>query len=104
MPTGAIECQAPGKEVLCQKGARWLSDSLMACAATENQVPTQKVIRYTELAALVWLTRQQAADYTQVSVRTVARWLSEGLPHVGGNGKKVLIRADELVEWLKQNR
>lgn len=45
-----------------------------------------------------WLTRQEAADQADVSVRTIARWLADGTltRHSIRKGKGVRIDAAEL--------
>ena len=49
----------------------------------------------------LWLTRKEAAAYAQVSLRTIVRWLAEGLltRHITGKGG-VLISRKELEDFL----
>ena len=59
-------------------------------------------IRLVEAGGVIWLTRHEAAIHARRSVRTIDRWLKEGLEHSGGGkGRTLLIRVDKLDEYIE---
>lgn len=52
--------------------------------------------------ATAWLTKEQGAEYAQVSVRTISRWIREGRLRAGGGPGVVRIKREWLDEMLER--
>lgn len=50
------------------------------------------------------LTREQAADFFQVSIRTIDSWSEGGYLNPSKIGRKVYFFKSELIELLESNR
>ena len=52
-----------------------------------------------------FLSLEHAADYADVSVKTVKRWIAAGLPkYQAGPGSKVLIRLTDIEAYLTRQQ
>ncbi len=52
-----------------------------------------------------WLTIEQAADWLQVSTKTIRRYIEAGsLPAINLGGRAIRIRRQELEAWLQNRR
>lgn len=49
-----------------------------------------------------WMSRATAARYSDVSVRTVARWIDAGLPACRVSTGAIRVRRASLDSWLAQ--
>jgi excisionase family DNA binding protein len=66
---------------------------------SENQ-PTDPAPVFPE-----WMTVEQAAEWLQVSTKTIRRYIEGGsLPAVNLGGRAIRIRRPDLEEWLETRR
>lgn len=53
----------------------------------------------------IFLSLEHAAEYADVSVKTVKRWIERGLPkYQAGSRSKVLIRTTDIEDYLRRQQ